>query len=507
MKAPPLSAVVLILAVLSGTSAAGGGRPDLLFIAVDDLRPFLSCYGDRRAITPNIDRLARHGLVFDRAYCQVAKCGPSRLSVLSGLGPAKVAVEGHGERDLASYRERHADIPNLPQHFKDSGYETRGFGKISHDGWVDPRDWSEPFEPGREGEMMEIADSEAIARFPFEERAGLPTIIAPRDDCPVMQDPEVPDEALFAGRMTRAALAVMKEPREAPLFLAVGYRRPHLPFVAPKRYFDLHHPDPAWLPAHRQPAAGAPVMAWFNSDGYQSLAGRLGLKVSQVPADAADALRWNGFELRSYRGVPKVGKLTDEMQLSLLHAYFACISYVDAQIGKLLDDLDTRDAWSRTIVVLWSDHGWHFGEQGAWSKMTNYEVATRVPLIIAAPGMAGDSHTASFAELLDLYPTLCELAGLETPTHCEGVSLVPVLRDPSAVVRESAQSRFTRYKTHLGRAIRTTGHRYVEWTEKFGGSVVARELYDHRTDHDETRNIADDEPEVVARLSALLENP
>jgi iduronate 2-sulfatase len=486
---------------------AAADRPDVLFIAVDDLRPFLSCYGDERAITPNIDRLAARGLVFDRAYCQVAKCGPSRLSVLSGLGPAKVAVEGHGERDLASYRERNGTIPNLARHFKESGYVTRGFGKIAHDGWDDPRDWSEPFEPGREGEMLEIADVDAIAKLPFADRSRVPTLIAPRQECPVMQSPEVPDETLFAGRMTRDVVRLLGEPREQPLFLAVGYRRPHLPFVAPKKYFDLHRPDASWLPRHRLPAEGAPMMAWFNSDGYQSLAKRLGLETTFPPATDAEALAWNGFELRSYQGVPKQGALPDELQIELLRAYFACISCVDARIGKILDQLDGTDAWSRTIVVLWSDHGWHFGEQGTWSKMTNYEVATRVPLIVASPGMAAGRHTSSFAELLDLYPTLCELADLPVPPHCEGRSLVPVLRDPQASVRDFARSQSARFKTHLGRAVRTADHRYVEWIEKAGGTVVARELYDHRVDPDETRNIASEQPGAFERLSAILKQP
>ena len=500
-------ALHLVLGVLSGAPAAEAARPDVLFIAVDDLRPFLSCYGDTRAITPNLDRLAEKGLVFERAYCQVAKCGPSRLSVLSGLGAAKVGVEGHGERDIASYRERNEEVPNLPRYFRESGYLTLGFGKIQHDGWTEPRDWSEPFEAGREGEILEIADLAAMEGLSFEERAKVPTLIAPRDDCPVMQSPDVPDEALFAGRMTRAAVKVLRESRERPLFLAVGYRRPHLPFVAPKRYFDLYRPDPGWLSLHREPAEGAPLMAWFNSDGYQGLAKRLGLAVSYPPTDEAEALRWNGFELRSYRGVPREGALSDDIQLSLLHAYFACISYVDAQIGKLLDALDEGDAWSRTVVVLWSDHGWHFGEHGAWSKMTNYEVATRVPLLLAAPGLTRGGRTASLAELIDLYPTLCDLAGLEVPSHCEGRSLLPVLQDPSRAVREAAQSRFSRFKSHLGRAVRTSEFRYVEWTEKEGGAVVARELYDHRVDPDETRNLAPENPEAVARLSALLSPP
>lgn len=499
--------LLTLLTSLSLTSPAFAEKPDVLMIAVDDLRPMLGCYGDPFVKTPHIDRLAARGVLFERAYCQVAKCGPSRLSLLSGLHPDRVAVEGHADKDIASFRERNGHLQTLPRHFKEQGYHTQGFGKIAHDGWDDPQDWSVPATPGREGEMLEITDLDAISKVPFAERSSVPTLIASRHDCPGIQSPDVPDDALFAGRMTTQAIKVFNAPRDQPLFLAVGYRRPHLPFVAPKRYFDLYQPTPEWLPEVRRPATDAPIMAYFNSDGYAGMLKKFDLQLPYPPKTADDAVRWNGFELRSYNGMPKDGPIDDDLQIRIRQAYMACISYVDAQIGRLLDELDRTDRWSRTIVLLWADHGWHLGEHGAWSKMTNYEIATRVPLLIAAPGLSSAGHsTQSLAELLDLYPTLCDLASLPIPGHCDGKSLLPILSDPAATVHQAARSQFPRYKTHLGRAIRTDRHRYVEWTHRTTGHLEARELYDHQADPHETRNLADDETArpTLNRLAQIL---
>ena len=495
---------LLILLTLAPSLVSAADRPDVLMIAIDDLRPMLGCYGDPFVKTPNIDRLAERGMLFEKAYCQFAKCGPSRTSLLSGLRPDTIGIENHGTRDLEDYRKRLGHLPTIPRHFKAHGYHTQGFGKIAHDEWDDAQDWSVPFTPGREGEMLEIADLTALQDVPYEQRASAPTVIASRHDCPAIQSPDVPDDALFAGRMTAQALEVLKTQREEPLFLAVGYRRPHLPFVAPKRYFDRYPINPDWLPDARQPAKGAPIMAWFNSDSYVGMLDRFGLDLPYPPQTQADGLRWAGFELRSYNGIPKDGPVSDDLQLQLRQAYMACISYVDAQVGQLLNVLDAQNRWSNTIVLLWSDHGWHLGEHGAWSKMTNYEIATRVPLIIAAPGNHPTGQTSqSLAELVDLYPTLCDLTHLPTPAHCEGSSLLPILNDPMATVNEVAHSQFPRFKKFLGRALRTSTHRYVEWTQKKDGTAVAEELYDHQADPYETLNIADDHPEIISAMKEL----
>jgi len=319
----------------------------------------------------------------------------------------------------------------------------------------------------------------------------------------------VPDEHFYAGRMTKEALKILRHhDSDTPLFLAVGYRRPHLPFIAPKKYFDLHQPDESWLAKNPEPPIGSPVMAWFNGSGYAGGArNHLGLNMPTQPS-RAEAPNWNGYEMRSYRGAPSQGPIDAATQLKLIQAYAACVSYVDAQIGKLLDELEKTDGIKDTVIVLWADHGWHLGEHSAWSKMTNFGIATRVPFIIAAPGIA-PARTRNFAELVDLYPTLCDLTGLKPPRHLEGESLVPVLKEPVGQITSMALSQHERHREkYMGRALRTDDHRYVAWFEKKTGRIVERELYDHRIDPLETRNIAGKPAQatLVKRLHQRLES-
>lgn len=457
-------------------------RPNVLMIAIDDLRPMLGCYGDRRIQTPNIDRIARRAVLFERAYCQYAKCGTSRLSLMTGLRPDAVGVFSNNKADVAKFRQRRPDAVSLPRWLKQHGYHTQSFGKIYHDEWDQAADWTVPSFPGRPREMWEITND--------ADPTG-PTLIAERLACPIMQSPDVSDDHLFAGRMTREVLRTVRElPSDRPHFLAVGYRRPHLPFVAPRRYFDLYQPDLSWLPVNALPPESSPAMAWFNSDGYVGSAARVGLTMPRRPT-RQEAIEWNGFEMRSYLDVPYHGPIPIKRQLEIYQAYAACISYVDAQIGKLLDELESADGWEQTIVVLWSDHGWHLGEHGAWGKMTNFEIATRVPLLIAAPGI-GPGRTQSLAELVDLYPTLCDLTGLEPPDHVQGESLLAALREPSVVSQDVAASQYSRFQDRfMGRAVRTARYRFVEWTEVASGERVQRELYDHSIDPHEQTNQAD----------------
>jgi iduronate 2-sulfatase len=304
--------------------------------------------------------------------------------------------------------------------------------------------------------------------------------------------------------MIRQVLDTMRK-RDAsqPTFFAVGYRRPHLPFVAPKRYFDMYQPDESWLAKNPNPAAGSPVMAWFNSDGYVGAAKRINFKMPNPP-NRQQAVDWNGYEMRSYLGVPNHGPIGKELQLKLLQAYAACVSYVDAQIGRLLDELDETKRLDNTLVIFCSDHGWHLGEQSAWSKMTNFEIATRVPMIIAGPGIKA-GRTRAIAELVDLYPTLCELTGSTMPQHLEGESLVPALRNPAQPGDGEALSQYARFGgKYTGRALRTDQFRFVQWTKTKGGDVVHRELYDHNVDPDETRNLIE-QPEYERRIAGLEE--
>lgn len=488
---------VLSLLLVSSNSAVAADRPDVLMIVVDDLRPMLGCYGDARIKTPNIDRLARRGVVFERAYCQYAKCGTSRLSLMTGLRPDSIGVFSNRDKDVVAFRKRRPDAASLSRWLTRQGYHTQSFGKIDHDGWHNDEQWSVPASPGRPGEMLEVVDGGDVSKS---------TVIAERLACPVMQNPDVADDYLFAGRMTQQVLTTLRNRDAAqPMFLAVGFRRPHLPFIAPKRYFDMYNPDETWLARNPNPAAGSPVMAWFNSDGYVGTAGRVGLTMPSLP-DREQAVEWNGYEMRSYLGVPNHGPIDTSLQLKLLQAYAACVSYVDARIGKLLDELEATKNLDSTLIVFCTDHGWHLGEHSAWGKMTNFEIATRVPMIIAGPGIEA-GRTRTIAELVDLYPTICELSGVAQPKHLEGESLVPALKEPGRSNDSIALSQYARFGTkYTGRALRTDRYRFVVWDAKKDGQAVHRELYDHDSDPDETVNLVDakQHQELVSALELRL---
>lgn len=489
-------AVLFICVCLFVRSAYSNERPDVVFIMVDDLRPMLGCYGAPHIQTPNIDRLAERSVVFDRAYCQFAKCGPSRLSLMTGLRPDSTRVYGHSKDDLNRFRNDKHEAVSIARWFKEHGYRTLSFGKIDHDGWQQADDWSEPPSPGREQEILEIVDTQ---------NPSGPTIIADRFNCPFYQSPEVSDETLFAGRMTKQVTETIRvRDGDDPLFLAVGYRRPHLPLVAPQQYFSLYKPDRSWLAVNPQPAQNSPIVAWLNSVAYAKSAARLGFAMPKNPS-RSEAMLWSGYELRSYVGVPNVGEIPESVQLQILQAYAACVSYVDAQVGKIIEALEETGRLDKSIVILCSDHGWHLGEQSAWAKMTNFEVATRVPLIVAAPGIKPGRSTM-LTELVDVYPTLCELTGIPAPKHLEGESFVRELTGEGAG-QSFALSQISRHgDKYMGRAIRTDRFRYVEWTETANGRVFERELYDHRTDPNETVNVASnlEYSEHVQRLHRLI---
>lgn len=435
-------------------------KPNVLFIIADDLSTTLGCYGVEGIITPNLDKLSGRGRQFNRAYCQASLCNPSRTSFMTGRRPNETRIWTNPPH----FRGKYPRITTLPEYFKDNGYHTVGIGKIFHN-WGqalhgDPQSWSEPetnywaahyhdwYIPGRPYQMH------------FDIKKG-----------PAVQCEDVPDEAYVDGRTANAAINKLRELRETPFFLAVGFWKPHLPYNAPKKYWDLYDRDALPPVKYSAPVEGVPEIAYVDSK-----------------------------EARSYTDVPKEGPISPEKKLELRHGYVAGISYLDAQVGKLLDELGRLGLAGNTIVVFLSDHGYHAGEHGQFGKWTNFELGTRVPMIIAAPGMdKPGTSTNSIVESVDLYPTLLELAHLAPPGGQElsGTSLAPILEDPGASVKSVAFSQITRPLGAgpdfeiIGSSIRDSRYRYNAWVDRKSGELVAEELYDLKKDLLNADNLAD----------------
>lgn len=484
--------VAFALAAHAAHAAAGAPpRPHVLFIAVDDLKPTIAAYGDRIAKTPNLDRLAARGLLFENAYCNQAVCAASRNTLLVGSRSTTLGIYNLG----TNFRRAVPDAVTLPQYFLRHGYRTEGMGKIFHVGHGNTDDtasWSVPFLKDSVVDYALPASTEGgkltreAALFGNVDLAGVPRNQLPRGAA--WENADLPDTAYADSRIADHAIASLRRAKAdpaTPLFLAVGFVRPHLPFSVPKKYWDLY--DPAVLPlaTHRTPPEGAPPYAGKT----------LG-------------------ELNQYAPIPADPPLSDDLARTTLHGYYASVSYMDAQLGRVLDELDRLTLAGDTIIVLWSDHGWHLGDHGMWTKHTNYEQANRIPLLIVAPGVTRPgTRTAALAESVDLYPTLAALAGLPTPQvpqTLDGRSLFPVLRDPAASVKDHIVHVFPRTAPArggelLGRAVRTARHRLVEW-KKIGApaDTAEIELYDYEADPLETRNRASTSPAIVAELRALL---
>ena len=461
------------------SEAVAADRPDVLFIMADDLRPELASYGSR-AITPHLDRLARRGVQFDRAYCQQALCNPSRSSLLTGRRPDFLRVWDNSTH----FRTHQPDLHTLPQWFKDHGYSARCVGKIFHNWHTsekgDPRSWSAP-------EFLHFAQQGAnLAAVP----APLPPNLAspaPRPygtslpAAPLYECRDVPDEAYYDGRVAAEGVRLIEEPRDQPLFLAVGFWKPHAPFNAPKKYWDLY--DRAGLPP-LNPArpSDAPELAFHDS---RELLG--------MPPDRVE--------------------FTAEQVAEIRHGYFANISYLDAQLGKLLDALNRCGRLDNTIILFVGDHGYHLGEHQLWAKNSSFELDARVPLLIAPPECrrAGE-RTANLVELIDIFPTLVELCGLPGPAGLEGMSLASMLGDralsgkPAAFTQAPRPAYFERepggQPAAMGLSVRTAEVRYTQWRDWASGQVLARELYDHQQQSAELVNCIDDPRWQVARAHA-----
>ena len=478
---------LFILSILAGSAgcatqtkkADATQKPNVLFIAVDDLRPELSCFGNAQMHTPNFDRLAEMGVRFNRAYCQQAVCAPSRNSLLTGLRPDAVGIY-----DLYTFfRKKNPDVITLPQLFKNNGYHIEGMGKIYHTGHGNSDDslsWSVPkWNMGKEVQKLEKithGDTVGLERdFPEINGLKLPwySSLAPEENM---------SDAMVANHAVERINAL----KNVPFFLGVGFIKPHLPFVAPKKYWDLYDPAKIEIPDRNTPEGMYPL----------ALA--------------------NFGELRKYHGIPAEGPLNDEQSGKMIHGYYAAVSMIDAQLGKLLDALEENNLLENTIIVLWGDHGWKLGEYGDWCKHSNMEMDVNAPLFIAAPGLVKGEMTSSLAEFVDIYPTLCDLAGLEQPPHLEGQSLLPVLKDTKAIVNEVAISQYPRGKglgydrksEIMGYSMRTDKYRFTSWQKyEDPNDVVAVELYDHSSGNKTaTKNLANDPQyqQLVEKLSIQL---
>lgn len=472
----------------AGSSAPTAQRPNVVLILVDDLKPTLRSFGDAHAISPNIDRLAARGTRFERAYANQAVCAPSRINLMTSRRSTSTGIYNFG-MDLRDY------IPNavtMPELFKQSGYHTESMGKVFHVGHGSDDDTASWSVPSHKDKVIEYLSPESTGGKPTREEALFYEIpvegnvwdfAATLARGAAWESPDVPDDAYADGRIAKRAAKRLAELKSSasPFFLAVGFARPHLPFSVPKRYWDMY--DPATLP-----------MPTFERlpEGTPAFAGKV------------------GGEIIAYEPIPEktLGKeYPDALKRKLIHGYYAGVSYVDAQIGKVLDALDREGLADNTIVILWGDHGFHLGDHGLWTKHTNFEQAVRLPLILAGPGAgSGGSAPGQLAETVDVFPTLATLAGLEMPKTMQpmdGVDLTPVLRDPAARVRPYAYHAFNR-PGRIGQAIRTEDYRLVRWTQEATGAR-AYELYDMRGDAGETRNLATRLPKVRAELEAYLD--
>jgi len=471
-------------------------EPNILFIAIDDLKPTLGSYGDHIAITPNLDNIAKNGTVFLNNHTQQAVCGPTRASLMTGKRPDYTGV-----KDLKTkMRDINPNIVSIPQYFKENGYITLGTGKIYDprcvDQFLDQPSWSVPYirennipYPEKYGKPAlgyyqnqeiknKIAELEKEANAKDEQN---PYGYVANQYKPPFETSTVPDEAYTDGAIAEHAMTliddVSKNPSK-PFFLAVGFKRPHLPFVAPQKYWDLYNRKDIKIAPFQKKAKNGPNLAYHNSS-----------------------------ELRSYKDPGNIEyTLSDEnllnldtnTQKELIHGYYACVSFVDTQIGKIITKLKEKGLDKNTIIVVWGDHGWHLGDHSMWNKHSNFEQATRSPLIVYSPFINKPVYVSSPTEFVDIFPTLCEMAHLEVPKNLDGKSLLPLITDQVTSVKKYAVSQWPRGKD-TGYSFRTDKFRYTVWikgktsidtiTDK---DIIAEELYDYENDPLETENHIND---------------
>ncbi|TWT73408.1 sulfatase [Allorhodopirellula solitaria] len=461
-------AIATIALTLAPTVVVAADPPkmNVLFIAADDMNCDLSLYGNSQVKTPNLERLAAMGVRFDNAYCQQPLCGPSRASLMTGLRPDTLNMHTLAHE----LRKKNPDVVTLGQMFRQQGYFSARAGKIYHygnpsqigtDANDDPATWDERYNPAG----IDKTQEDKIVRYHRGKGLGISM---------AWWDPESRDEEHTDGMVATKIVELIEEHREEPFFLAAGFFNPHCPYVAPKKYFDMYPLDEITMPNLEEAKAD----------------------LDDVPPMAIqrDARNWpfyfDGISIEEARRCKR--------------AYYACSSFVDAQVGRLLDALEEHDLMDRTVIVFWSDHGYFLGEKGLWYKRKAFERSARMPLVIAAPGLAKDQATQKTVELIDLYPTLADLCDLKPPSVLEGQSMRPLLIDPvHAEWTKPAVTQVWHNPKAWGYSIRNERYRYTEWLAGKAG----RELYDHDIDPQEVTNLADDpaHERVVAELSKQLQ--
>ena len=427
----------------------------------------LGCYGDNVAVTPNLDALASQGMVFNRAYCQFPSCNASRSSLLTGMRPDSISVWRLGTH----FRKTAPEVVTLPEYFKSRGYHTESIGKVLHNyaKITDDQSWSAP---ARLDQISHFGDYALKESKPGKEKG----IAAERAD--------VGDDAYVDGKITEDAVATIARlaKSDVPFFLAVGFLKPHSPYNAPKRYWDLYDRDEIKPLGPVTRPEGVTELAWFNFR-----------------------------EVRGFSDVPETGPLPEKLAARLRHGYYAATSYVDANVGRLLDALKSAGAADDTVIVFWSDHGYHLGENSHWTKVTARDLDAHVPLIVRAPGKAA-GRTGALVEYIDIYPTLAELCGLPEPPGLDGESFLETLDNPRRAGKLAAFTQVCRPWpggqpiTEMGHSMRTKRYRYTRWVDVETKEVLAEELYDHDADPLERRNLAG-RPEynaIITRLRKLM---
>ena len=432
---------------------------NVLFIMVDDLRPELGCYGNDIIHSPNIDRLASEGVLFNRAYCNIPVSGASRASLLTGTRPRRNSLMRYDDTITAS----RPGILTLGKHFRENGYVTIHNGKIMHHPNDAKGSWDEEWWPPSNNDSIwcDYLDPENVS------------IVRTRELGYPFEKTNVNDTAYKDGKLAEKTIQDLIKLQKSgkPFFLATGFFKPHLPFNAPEKYWDLYKPEDIKLPDNNYKPKNAPEEAMHNSG-----------------------------ELRQYYNIPKKGPLTDEQAHKLKHGYYACVSYTDTQVGKVLSALDSLGLRKNTVIMLIGDHGWNLREHGLWCKHCNFNTSLRTPLIVSAPGIKKGEKTNAITEFVDIYPSLCKLTGIPVPAHAEGKSFHQVLKNPDSSIDGIAVARWKK-----GFTLIQDQYFYTEWFNK-QDSIFAKMLYDHQMDPEENRDISglQENKELVEKLSKQL---